>query len=121
MGETPEQRKMVIVGTRSDRASLPFVVGNAALSMGVGVVVVLQGNGVFLAKEGYARPVHGAGFPPLEDLLQIFAEAGGRLMACSPCLQARRIEASELRGGVEVVAGATLVAESLAAHTTLTY
>jgi len=118
-------KKLVIIGTHAeenpDKATLPFVLGSAALAMEVDVTVVLQTTGVFLAKKGYAAHVHAPGFPPLTDLLEGYLEAGGTLMVCSPCLSARNIGAADLLPQAQIVAGATLVAESLAADSTLTY
>ena len=66
------REKIVIFGTHGpedpERASLPFVIGNAALVMEVDAVVFLQGTAVFLAKEGCYEHVFAAGLPSLKDL-----------------------------------------------------
>ncbi len=36
----------------SERAAMPFVMGNATLAMDMEAVVCLQGNGVYLAQRG---------------------------------------------------------------------
>jgi uncharacterized protein involved in oxidation of intracellular sulfur len=117
--------KLVIIGTHAeenpDKATLPFVVGNAALAMDIEVVVMLQSMGVYLAKTGYANHVHAAGFPPLSELFEAFFEAGGKLMVCSPCIQARKISEEDLIPESQVIAGGTLVLETLSATNVISY
>lgn len=120
-----EAKKLVIIGTHAeenpDKATLPFVVGSAGLSMEAEVVVILQSTAVYLAMKGYADHVHAAGFPPLTELYDAFFEAGGKLMVCSPCLQARKIDQGDLIDQSTVIAGATLVDETLSATSVICY
>ncbi len=120
-----QKQKLVIIATHAeespDKATLPFVVGSAGLVMEVEVVVILQTTGVYLALQNYADHVHAAGFPPLSELLDIFFESGGKLMVCSPCLEARRITPQDLIPQATVIAGATLVSEILSATKAITY
>ena len=108
-------------GEDPERASLPFVVGNAALAMDVKAIVVLQGTGVYLAKKGYIENVFAGGLPPLKELVDNFTELGGRIFVCSPCIKERQIDPSELIEGSEVVAAGTLVQELLSASASLVY
>ena len=123
MSDKPE--KLVIIATHAeespDKATIPFVMGSAALAMDVDVSIVLQVTGVYLALKGYADHVHAAGFPPLLELQETFFEAGGKLLVCSPCMQARKIEPEDLLSQAEVIAGATLVAEVLSATNVVSY
>jgi uncharacterized protein involved in oxidation of intracellular sulfur len=120
-----EPDKLVIIGTHAeespDKATLPFVMGNAALAMDLEATVALQGTGVYLAMKGYADHVHAAGFPSLSELFQVFFEAGGKLMVCSPCLQARKIGEGDLIPEAKIIAGGTLVSEMLSATSVVTY
>ena len=123
MNDKPE--KLVIIATYAeespDKATIPFVMGSAALAMDVDVSIILQVTGVYLALKGYADHVHAAGFPPLLELQETFFEAGGKLLVCSPCIQARKIEPEDLLPQAEVIAGATLVSEVLSATNVVTY
>jgi len=123
MNQTKE--KLVIVTTHAeevqDKATIPFALGCAALTMDKDVVIILQSTAVHLATKGYAPRVRANGFPPLNELLEIYFESGGQLMVCSPCAQARNIEPEDLIANVEVISGAALVAESMSAKTVLTY
>ncbi|MBW2000589.1 MAG: DsrE family protein [Deltaproteobacteria bacterium] len=120
-----KKEKLVIIATHAeespDKATLPFVLGSSGLAMGTEVTVVLQSTGVYLALKDYADHVHASGFPPLKELLETFLEAGGSLMVCSPCMQARKIQPEDLIGEATVIAGATLVSEILSASNVVTY
>ena len=122
---TEKTDKIVIIATFAeespDRATIPFVMGNAALAMDVEVTIILQVTAVYLAMKGYADHVHAAGFPPLTELQEAFFEGGGKLMVCSPCIQARRIDENDLIPQAKIIAGATLVNEILSANNVVTY
>ncbi len=120
-----KENKVVYVLTHAgedpERATLPFVMAMAGLTMGVKPVMVFQGNGVYLAQKGYADHVSAANLAPLSDLMDGFVEAGGRLLVCVPCLKARKIPESDLVPGCELTAAAALNAEILSAAASLVY
>jgi uncharacterized protein len=117
--------KIVIVATHgaedAERATIPFVMANAAFGMGTEAVVILQVTGVTLALKGGADHVFAESLPPLKDLMEGFVEAGGRLLVCSPCLAARKITADKLIDAAEIIAGATVIAEATSARATFNY
>ncbi len=80
-----EQEKIVLIATHAgedpERATFPFMLANAAQAMGVEAVVVLQGNGVYLAKKGYADDITFPGLTPLKNLIPSYVENGGKLLA----------------------------------------
>ncbi len=104
-----------------ERATLPFVMGCAALASDVGAVIGFQGDAVRLLQNGVAEQVHAAGFPPLADLLDAFRELDGSLLVCSPGIETREIAAEDLVDGTEVVAAGRLVVEITSSTSTLTY
>ena len=120
-----KSEKLVIFGTHGpedpERASLPFVLGNAALVMEVKVTIMLQGTAVFLAKEGCYEHVFAAGLPPLKDLIQSFIEQGGTLLICTPCIQERKITPEMLVEIAQPVKAARAVMELLEATSVMTY
>ena len=59
--------------------------------------------------------------PPLTDLLATYLEAGGTLMICSPCMQARKITPEDLIEAATIIAGATLINEVASATNVVTY
>ncbi len=124
MTETKEE-KVVIIGTHGgedpDRATLPFVVANAALAMDVKTTVILQGNAVTLAVKGAGENVQGIGFPPLKDLIASYAAQGGQLLLCTPCIKGRNIAPETLAGNASLIAAGRVLQECLEAKATLNY
>ena len=117
--------KLVIFGTHGmedpERASLPFVIGNAALAMDVEVTIMLQGTAVFLCKEGCYEHVFANGMPPLKDLLDSFIEQNGTLLVCTPCIDERKITKDMLLDIAQPVKAARAVMEILEATNVMTY
>ncbi|MGZ5353175.1 MAG: DsrE family protein [Actinomycetota bacterium] len=120
-----DQEKLVFMVTRGpdepELATIPFVMGCAALASEVDAVLGFQGEGVRLAHEGIADKVEAPGFPPLAELLDTFRELGGKLLVCSPCMKSREIPAEALVEGAEIVAAARFVAELTSATNSLVY
>lgn len=121
-----DHEKLVIMATHGpedpERATIPFVMGCAALASDVEVVIGLQGNGVTLVRRGEAEHVFAPEFPPLKKLLVDFIELGGRLLVCNPCIKSRQLlPGDDLVDGTEVVAAGRFVAEVTSAQGTLVY
>ncbi len=104
-----------------ERATLPFVMGNAALAMDVEAVVILQGTAVTLAKKGCYEHVFAPGLPPLKDLVDGFVALGGTLLVCTPCLKERKITNDMLVESTQPVKAARVVTEILEADATVNY
>jgi len=123
MSEQPE--KIVYIATcageHPEKASLPFVLANAALAMDIEAVVILQGTGVYLAKKGYLDNVFAAGLPPLKELVMSFLELGGKLLVCVPCIKERKIDVSDLIEGAKPSAAAVVTDELLTSKAQLVY
>lgn len=119
-----EHQKLVIMATHAsedpERATIPFVMGCAALASDVDVVIGFQADGVCLVKKGEAGTIEAPGFPPLAKLLADFQELGGTLLVCTPCAKSRGITES-LIDGAELVAAARFVAEVTSATNSLSY
>jgi predicted peroxiredoxin len=93
----------------TDRATVGFVVANAALGSGKETMVFLSVEGVRLAQKGVADSIHEEGFAPLRELMDNFAKAGGTIYVCSPCFKKRKLDESNLVAGAAIVGGAKLV------------
>ena len=119
-----ERQKLVIMSTHGpadpEQATIPFVMGCAALASEVDVVIGFQADGVCLVHQGEAATVEAPGFPPLAKLLDDFRELGGTLLVCSPCVKSRGFEEA-LVPGAEIVAAGRFVAEVTAATNALVY
>ncbi|MCA8960178.1 MAG: DsrE family protein [Planctomycetes bacterium] len=92
-----------------DKATVAFVVANAAVASDLDTLVFLSIEGVRLAEKGYADDIHEEGFAPLADLMAGFVEAGGKIWVCSPCFKKRGLDEAALISGATVVGGAKLV------------
>jgi len=120
-----KKEKIVYISTNGpenpEKASLPFVLANAAMVMEVETLVALQGPAVFLAKKGMLEHVHSAGFAPLKELVNAFFDQGGKLVVCVPCIQERKIDVADLIENAIPMAGGALTEEILSANATLVY
>ena len=93
----------------TDKATVAFVVANAAVGSGKETLVFLSVEGVRLAQRGYADSIHEEGFAPLKELMANFAKAGGTIFVCSPCFKKRKLDEGNLVAGAAIVGGAKLV------------
>ena len=93
----------------TDKATVAFVVANAAVASDKESIVFLSTEGVRLAQKGYADDIHEQGFAPLRELMANFTKAGGKIYVCSPCFKKRGLDETKLVEGAVVVGGAKLV------------
>ena len=105
--------KFVVSLTRAkddpDRATVAFVVANAAVASDRETVVFLSTEGTRLSQKGYADDIHEDGFAALAELMTNFAKAGGTIYVCSPCFKKRGLNEDNLVQGAVIVGGAKLV------------
>ncbi|MBU6402440.1 MAG: DsrE family protein [Verrucomicrobia bacterium] len=92
-----------------DKATVGFVVANAALGSEQETLVFLSVEGVRLSQRGYADAIHEEGFAPLKELMENFARAGGKIYVCSPCFKKRQLDENNLVASAMIVGGAKLV------------
>ena len=93
----------------TDKATVGFVVANAAVASDKETVVFLSIEGTRLSQKGYADDIHEEGFAPLKELMTNFAAAGGTIYVCSPCFKKRGLDEDNLVDGAKIVGGAKLV------------
>jgi predicted peroxiredoxin len=105
----------------ADKATVAFVVANAAVASNQEVVVFLSTEAVRLAAPGYADDVHEEGFAPLRELMTNFAGAGGKIYVCSPCFKKRGLDETKLVAGAAIVGGAKLVEFMAAGCASISY
>lgn len=92
-----------------DKATVAFVVANAAAASEKETMVFLSVEGVRLSQRGYADDIAEEGFAPLKDLMANFVKAGGKIWVCSPCFKRRKLDEAKLVDGATIVGGAKLV------------
>lgn len=93
----------------TDRATVAFVIANAAVGSGKETLVFLSVEGVRLAQTGYADDIREEGFAPLKELMENFAKAGGTILVCSPCFKKRKLDENNLVAGAVIAGGVKLV------------
>jgi predicted peroxiredoxin len=90
----------------ADRVTVAFLIGTAAQTKGKQVAMFLTKEAVRLGIPGYADAVESAGAPPVSRLFAQFADAGGELLVCPICFDARRLDKDTLVSNARL-AGAT--------------
>jgi predicted peroxiredoxin len=93
----------------SDKATVAFVVANAAVASDKETMVFLMTEGVRLCQKGYADDIHEEGFAPMRELMTNFVKAGGKIWVCSPCFKKRKLDEGKMIDGATIVGGAKLV------------
>lgn len=90
----------------SERVTIAFLVGTAALAQGKSVAMFLTKEAVRIGLPGYADAIEAPGCPPVSKLFQQYRDGGGELLVCPICFQARKLDESQLVEGARL-AGAT--------------
>jgi len=93
----------------TDKATVAFVVANAAVASDKETLVFLSIEGVRLSQKGFADSIHEEGFAPLKELMTNFVNGGGKIWVCSPCFNKRKLDPNNLVAGATIVGGAKLV------------
>src|SRR6185369_2505527 len=93
----------------SDKATVAFVVANAAVASDKETMVFLMTEAVRLCQKGYADDIHEEGFAPMRELMTNFVKAGGKIWVCSPCFKKRKLDEGKMIDGATIVGGAKLV------------
>ena len=93
----------------TDKATVAFVVANAAVASEKETLVFLSIEGVRLSQKGAADDIREEGFAPLKELMDNFVKAGGKIWVCSPCFKKRGLNEANLVAGATIVGGAKLV------------
>lgn len=92
-----------------ERASLAFIVANAARNSGQDATVLLTIEGVRVATKGYTDGAQYPGLSPLSELLQQFLANGGKLWACGICTKVRNLTEADMIPGAQIVGAAAAV------------
>jgi predicted peroxiredoxin len=89
-----------------ERVTVAFLVGGRAAEVGNPVTMFLTKDAVRLALPGHAEGIACDGCPPLERLFAQFADAGGELLVCPICFNARKLDEGQLTANARI-GGAT--------------
>jgi predicted peroxiredoxin len=102
----------------TERVTVAFLVGGAALEQGKQVAMFLTKEAIRLALPGVAEAVACDGCPPLARLFQQYADGGGELLVCPICFNARKLDEGSLVRNARL-AGATPLWEWIGAGATV--
>jgi predicted peroxiredoxin len=86
----------------AEKVTVAFLVAVGAAEQGRPTLMFLTKEAVRLALPGFARAVACDGCPPLPSLLTRYEAAGGRLLVCPVCFDARKLEHSTLVTNAEL-------------------
>lgn len=86
----------------SEKVTVAFLVAVGAAEKGRPTLMFLTKEAVRLAIQGFAHAVACDGCPPLRDLMERFATAGGRLLVCPICFDARKLDKGDLLDNAEL-------------------
>jgi len=89
-----------------ERVTVAFLVATAAAATGRRVAMFLTKEAVRLAIPGHGEAVACDGCPPLARLMEQYADAGGEMLVCPICFNARKLEGEDLVPNA-LLAGAT--------------
>ena len=93
----------------AEKATLPFIVGDVAVTADQEAIVFLTLEGVRVATRGYADGIQKEGMKPLLQMLESFLAHGGQIWACGACTGPRGITQEHLIDGAKTVTAANLV------------
>ena len=79
-----------------EKVTVAFLVAVGAAEQGRPTVMFLTKEAVRLALDGVAIGVACDGCPPLADLLDRYTKAGGMLMVCPICFNAKALDQAQL-------------------------
>jgi predicted peroxiredoxin len=79
-----------------EKVTVAFLVAVGATEAGRSTLMFLTKEAVRLATEGVALGVACEGCPPIPELKQRFAAAGGELLVCPICFNARGLDEASL-------------------------
>jgi len=119
------EKKITYIATygedNPEKATIPFILANAAMAMDVTPVIVLQSEGVRLALKGYADKVHFKEGISLKQLMDNYTGAGYQLLLCGPCVEKRKLNEKDFIEGAIIVGAARVTEEVLSSANVLTY
>lgn len=86
----------------AERVTVAFLVAVGAAEQGRSTLMFLTKEAVRLALPGVAVGVACEGCPPLAGLLDRYAAAGGRMLVCPICFNAKHLDPAQLLGLAEL-------------------
>jgi predicted peroxiredoxin len=86
----------------SEKVTIALLVAVGAAEQGRSTLVFVTKEAVRLALEGTAVGVACDGCPPIPGLIDRYRQAGGRLLVCPICFNARQLDSAQLVDNAEL-------------------
>ena len=86
----------------TEKVTVAFLVAVGAAEQGRSTLMFLTKEAVRLAVAGVAVGTGCDGCPPLPDLFARYEKAGGRLLVCPICFDARKLDKANLLSNAEI-------------------
>lgn len=104
----------------ANNVTIAFTIGTKALEKGHSVQILLLSDAVHLASKGYADKINiGPPFSPIKEILPTFLQLGGKIKACSACMEHNGVKREDVIDGVEVIKADDVVDMIMNANKTL--
>jgi len=120
-----KKEKVIIMSTTGpenpEKATLAYVMANAALAMDAEVIVCLQADGVYTVTKGVYEHIKAPGHDPIKKHVETFLSNGGRIFLCIPCCEERNITKEMIVEGCELTKAGKAIKEILGANVVLNY
>lgn len=116
--------KLVILMTKgidSELSSVAFTIACGGLTAGLKVSVFLTSAAVDVVRKGGQQMTHVPPLQSLSGLIEDFQKRGGVIWACTPCVQARGYEQTQLLDGVIITGASAMHNEIKAGAATLSF
>jgi predicted peroxiredoxin len=121
MSETGKLVILMTKGIDSELSSVAFTLANGGLTAGLKVFVFLTSAAVDVVRKNGQRLTQVAPLSPLAALIEDFQKRGGVIWACTPCVQSRGYEQSDLLDGVIITGASVMHAELKQGAATLSF
>lgn len=103
-----------------NNVTIAFTMGYEAAKRGLNVEIMLLSYGVYLGAKDYAKYMDiGAPFKPVQELIDLYMEAGGTLKVCSACMKHNHVPAEDLIEGSVIITAPDVLDGLLSAEKTL--
>ena len=85
----------------AEKVTVAFLVAVGAAESGRPTMMFLTKEAVRLVVPGVAVGTACDGCPPLDDLMDRYAKAGGRYLVCPICIKSKKLDGANFIGGAE--------------------
>ena len=116
--------KLIILMTKgidSELSSVAFTIANGGITAGLKVSVFLTSAAIDLVRRGGQRLTHVPPLDPLMKSIEDFQKRGGVAWACTPCVQSRGYQQSDLLEGVTITGASVVHAQIKEGAATLSF